>query len=230
MNLFSKFRILPAAILMLGALVYMASCRKTEDPPVVIVPPAIVRGTEKVTLVDPKTTHDKSHSNVNWSTPYMGSLSALTGRFNSFGITTFNFDESNAAGINFEGWVYLNTPNTSEPGRDYGCLQTTFGVDTTMREQPANKILIKTKSVTLSTTDKGYIVKFDMTFHGVTKELTGKMFYNGHATSGTGATLKDIYGFAFDFQFLAKTDFLIVSTNIGDQIDVKCDAIFRKTL
>lgn len=222
-----KSRILPLAIFMFGILAYMASCRKTDDP-AVVTPPTITRGTENVTLTNTKTTFDKSHSNVNWSTSYLGSLSQLTGRFNSFGMTTFNFEESNPAATNFEAWVYINTANTSEPGRDYGCLQTTFGVDTTMREQAANKAIIKSKSITYSTTDKGYIVKFDFTFHGVTKELTGKLNYSGHATTGTGATLKDVYGFTFDFQFLAKTDYLITSTNIADLIDIKCDGIFRK--
>ena len=215
------------AVILLSVIIYFASCRKKDDVPVVVIP-TIERGTQKVTLTDPKLTYDKTHGNVNWSTAYMGSLSTLTGRFNSFGMNTFNFDESNPAGINFDGWVYINTVNTSEPGRDYGCLQTTFGTDTTMREQAANKATIKTKSVAFSTEDKGYIVTFDFTFHGVTKTLTGKLTYAGHTTSGTGATLKDIYGFGFDFQFLAKTDFLIASTNIGDLIDIKTDAIFRR--
>jgi polyisoprenoid-binding protein YceI len=227
MKSFIKSQFLAAAIIMFSAFVYMAGCRK-EDAVVTPTPDPIVRGTQKVTLTDTKTTYDKSHGNVNWSTAYMGSLSQLTGRFNSFGLNSFNFDESNPAGINFDAWVYINTVNTSEPGRDNGCLQTTFGTDTTMREQNANKATLKSKSVTLSTTDKGYYVKCDMTFHGVTKEITAKLNYSGHTTSGTGTTLKDIYGFSLDFSILAKTDFLIVSTNIGDQVDIKCDAIFRK--
>jgi polyisoprenoid-binding protein YceI len=229
MKPFHKSTFLAVAIIMFSAFVYMAGCRKPDDtiePPVVT---PIERGTQKVTLTDAKTTYDKSHGNVNWSTAYMGALSTLTGRFNSFGMTTFNFDESNPAGINFEAWVYINTVNTSEPGRDNGCLQTTFGTDTTMREQAANKAIIKSKSVIFSTTDKGYFVTCDFTFHGVTKEITGKLTYAGHTTSGTGTTLKDIYGFGFDFQFLAKTDYLIASNNIGDLVDIKCDAIFRKT-
>jgi hypothetical protein len=47
--------------------------------------------------------------------------------------------------------------------------------------------------------------------------------------SGSGATAKNVYGFSFDFQFLAKTDFGIVSTSIADKVDIKCNAIFRQT-
>jgi hypothetical protein len=51
--------------------------------------------------------------------------------------------------------------------------------------------------------------------------------YDGKTETGSGATLKYVYGFSFDFQFLAKTDFGIVSNNIADNITVKCNAIFR---
>jgi hypothetical protein len=71
-------------------------------------------------------------------------------------------------------------------------------------------------------------VKCDFTFHGVTKEITGKLSYDGQLSSGSGATLKYNYGFSFEFQFLAKTDFAIASTNIADKVDVRCNAIFRQ--
>ena len=44
----------------------------------------------------------------------------------------------------------------------------------------------------------------------------------------SGATAKTVYGFSFDFQFLAKTDYLIASTSIADKVSVKCNAIFRQ--
>ena len=59
-------------------------------------------------------------------------------------------------------------------------------------------------------------------------ELGRKLFYDGKTVTGTGATAKNVYGFSFDFQFLAKTDFLIASTNIADKVSVKCNAIFRQ--
>jgi polyisoprenoid-binding protein YceI len=208
----------------------MASC--THDNEIFGGSGAVItRGTEKLSLTDTKVSFDKSHSNVMWETAYLGSTALLTGRFNTFGFTPstgFNFDEANPAGINFEGYVWINSVNTGEPGRDQGCLQTTYGVNTTMTTETANVAMIKSKSVELSKTDKGYIVKFDFTFHGVTKELTGKLNFLGKTTTGSGATLKYVYGFSFDFQFLAKTDFAITSSSIADNVSIRCNAIFRQ--
>ena len=226
MKLINKIQIWPIAVVMLSGIIYMAGCRHDNEL-LISNGPKIERGTQTLSLTDPKVTFDKTHGNVGWSTAYLGGLANLTGRFNSFGFTSFNFDEANVSGINFEAWVWINSVNTSEPGRDGGCLQTTFGTTTAMTTETANLAIIKSKSVELSTTDKGYIVKCDFTFHGVTKEISGKLMYDGQATTGSGATLKNVYGFSFDFQFLAKSDFLISSNNIADKIDVKCNAIFR---
>jgi polyisoprenoid-binding protein YceI len=227
MKLKNKPQSLIIAVLLTG-IAYLAACTHS-DAIIASSGTNIVRGTKTVSLTDPKVSFDKSHSNVGWETAYMGGLSILSGRFDTLGFTSFNFDEANPANTNFEAWVFVNRVNTSEPGRDKGCLQTTYGVNTTMTTEAANIAKVKTKSIELSTTDKGYIVKFDFTFHGVTKELTGKLDYDGMLVSGTGATAKNVYGFSFAFQFLAKTDFAIVSTNIADKVDIKCNAIFRQT-
>ncbi len=219
---------LGAAALSLTSLVYISSC-KHDDELLVSNGAKIERGTQKLNFpADAKVSFDKTHGNVGWETAYLGGLSLLTGRFNTFGIDAFNFDESNAAGINFDAWVWVNSVNTSEPGRDQGCLQTTYGTTVAMTTETANIGRIKSKSVELSTSDKGYIVKFDFTFHGVTKELTGKLYYEGKTETGSGATLKYVYGFTLEFQFLAKTDYLIVSNNIADKVGVTCNAIFRQ--
>ncbi len=220
--------LMAVATILVSGVLYFSSC--THDNELLVSNgPKIERGDLKLNFpADTKLTYDKTHGNVGWGTAYLGGLSTLTGRFNSFGMTTFNFDESNADGINFEAWVWINSVNTSEPGRDGGCLQTTFGTTTSMTTETANVAILKSKSVELSTTDKGYNVKCDFTFHGVTKEITGKLMYDGETTTGSGATLKTVYGFSFDFQFLAQTDFGIVSTNIADKIDIKCNAIFRQ--
>jgi polyisoprenoid-binding protein YceI len=214
-------------VLLLAGFATIVSC-KHDDLVVGGSGPNIVRGTEKMGLSDPKVSYDKTHGNVGWETLYIGNTAILTGRFNSFGMTSFEFDESNAAGISFESWVWINSVNTSEPGRDGGCLQTTFGTTTAMTTDPANVAIIKSKSVELSTKDKGYIVKCDFTFHGVTKEVVAKLSYMGKGETGSGATLKYVYGFNLEFNFNAKSDFLIASTNIADNITVKCNAIFRK--
>lgn len=216
-------------VLLLASITYIVSC--THDDAIISSSgPKIERGTQTLSLNDPKVSFDKTHSNVGWETAYLGGLSLLTGRFDTLGFASFNFDESNPANINFEGWVWINRVNTSEPGRDKGCLQNTFGVNLSMTNDVANVAKIKSKSVEFSTTDKGYVVKADLTFHGVTKEVTGKLMYDGKLVSGTGAAAKNVYGFSFTFQFLAKTDFLITSSSIADKISVKCNAIFRQTL
>ena len=214
-------------VIFMWAITYIGSCTH-DDAILTSAGPKIERGTLVLSTADPKVTFDKSHSNVGWETAYLGGLSLLTGRFDTLGFTTFAFDEANPANTNIEAWVWVNRVNTSEPGRDKGCLQGTFGVNTSMTNEAANIAKIKTKTIELSTTDKGYIVKFDFTFHGVTKELTGKLFYDGKTVTGSGATAKTVYGFSFDFQFLAKSDFLITSSNVADKITVKCNAIFRQ--
>jgi len=225
---FLNNKILLALLVLITGYGYIIGCTH-ENELLITSGPKIERGTQVLKFPSDGTlSYDKAHGNVGWETPYMGGLSTLTGRFNTFGMTTFNFDEANPANTNFEAWVWVNSVNTSEPGRDGGCLQTTFGTTTAMTTDAANLAIIKSKSVELSTTDKGYIVKFDFTFHGVTKELTGKLLYDGVITTGTGSTLKNVYGFSFDFQFLAKTDFGIVSNNVADNITVKCNAIFRQ--
>lgn len=211
---------------------YMISC--THDDEMLDLPTvtAITRGTDVVNVSD-GWAFDKTHSNVGWESAYMGSAAMLTGRFNQFGFRSFSFDESNPANTSFEGWVRLNTVNTGEPGRDgsptaYGCLQPTFGTAIGKVDEPENLAVIKSKSIELSKTDKGYIVKMDLTFRGVTKEITGKMSYSGK-TRIQATTPYDIVGFSLDFQFLAKTDFALVSNNVADKIVVRANAQFKKS-
>ncbi|MFN8238775.1 MAG: YceI family protein [Chitinophagales bacterium] len=226
-----------ALILMILGIVigsFMVNCTH-KDEILITKGPVINRGSERVAYnssTPSSTAFDKTHGNVNWETVYLGSTAILTGRFDKFGFNTFNFAENNKDSINFDAWVYVNSVNTSEPGRDKGCLQGTFGVDTSMTTAVANVAKLVSKSVEYSTTDAGYIVKCDFTFHGVTKEVTGKLKYMGktQTTSGTPPVTKDVLGFSFDFQFLAKTDYLLVSNNIADNVTIKCNAIFRRTL
>jgi polyisoprenoid-binding protein YceI len=208
---------------------YIASCTH-DDALIQSNGPAITRGTQVLQYPsDTKVSFDKTHSNVGWETAYLGDLSLLTGRFDTMGFTALNFDEAHPANTNFEAWVWINKVNTSEPRRDTGCLQTTFGTTNSMTTEAANIAIVKSNSVEFNPTDNGYIVKFDLTFHGVTKELTGKLYYDGMTITGSGSTAKNNFGLSFDFQFLAKTDFGIVSNSIGDLVTVKCNAIFRQT-
>ena len=220
----SRDRIIGGLIVIFSLIGYVVGCTHDDS-----VPSSngsnIVRGNLKVSLSSSKTTFDKAHSNVNWATPYLGATSQLTGRFDNFGFYSFDFDESNAAGIHFSAWVWLNTVNTSEPGRDDGCLLGTFGTSSGLTTETANLATITSTSVTLSTTDKGYNIKADLTFHGVTKQVSAKLDYVGTTLSGAN----NVYGFSLQFQMLAKTDFLITSTSIADAVDVKCNAQINVT-
>jgi polyisoprenoid-binding protein YceI len=211
-------------------LTYFVGCRH-EDSVEPYKPADIVRGTAVVDLTA-GWTFDKSHSNVTWETAYDGVGAMLTGRFNTFGMTKFKFDEANAANTSFEGYVWLNKVNTGEPGRDTGCLLTTFAVSKTMGDTLPNVARIKSKTITPSTTDKGFIVTCDLTFHGVTKEVLAKLSYTEltHFEPGQmGTKALDVMGFTLTWQFSAKTDYLITSSSIADKIEMTANAQFKKT-
>jgi len=216
--------------LIAGMVTYLAAC--THDD---IALPSnsngskITRGTESIGFNDGKTSFDKVHSNVNWSTPYLGEVSILTGRFNTFGFNSFNFEESNPDSIYFEAYVYLNSVNTSEPGRDQGCLLHTFGTAAGAEYIDSNLAIIKTKKVEFSTTDKGYIVTADLTFHAVTNEVTAKMDFAGKTSETFNGSTFDVYGFNLAFSIAAISDFGIESTSIADNVDIKCGAAFKHT-
>ncbi|MDH7462097.1 YceI family protein [Chitinophagaceae bacterium 26-R-25] len=208
--------------LILTILLYVISCTHKDE----IVPSGgsggpITRGTQRVKLES----FDKAHSNVNWSTKYLGQISGLTGRFNTFHVTRFYFKEDNPDSIYFTADVWLNSVNTSEPARDGGCLLATFGTGPTAGAADSNMAVITSKKAVFSTTDKGYIITADFKFHGVTKEITAKLSYDGKAELGT----QDEYGFSLDFSILAISDFGIVSTSIGDNVDIICNAAIKYT-
>ena len=220
MNLKAKISMISVTLILIFFM-YIISCTHKDE----IVPSGggggpINRGEQHI---DNGNGFDKAHSNVNWSTKYLGSVSALTGRFNTFHITRFKFWEENPDSIYFTADVWLNSVNTSEPARDGGCLLATFGTSAGAGDVDSNKAVITSKKVVFSTTDKGYIVTADLTFHGVTKEITAKMSYDGKAEQGT----TDTYGFSVDFSILAISDFGIVSTSIGDNVDIICNAAIK---
>ena len=206
---------------------YFIACSHDDE----LVPPPgainIQRGSDVIKVTD-GWTFDKTHSNVMWETAYMGSAALLTGRFNQFGFRSFSFDESNPANTSFEAWVRLNTVNTGEPGRDQGCLLGTFGTAAGLVDEVNNLAVIKSTAVQLSTTDKGYLVTCDLTFKGVTKSVTAKLNYVGK-TLIAAATPYQLAGFNLEFQFLAKSDYAIVSTSVADKVTIKCNGQFKKS-
>ena len=76
-----------------------------------------------------------------------------------------------------------------------GCLLSTFVTSKDAAYIDSNLANIKTKRVALSTTDKGYIVTADLTFHGVTNEVTAKMDFAGKTSETFNSSTFDVYGF-----------------------------------
>jgi polyisoprenoid-binding protein YceI len=159
-----------------------------------------------------------------WETQYKELGSLLTGRFDFFVIDNLNFDEGVPSNISFEGHVRLNTVNTSEPGRDDGCLLTTFKTDIDNVDEPENLATLKSKpgSGRYSTTDAGFLVDADFTFLGITKEVTVKMFFAPKYDIGTAFAA----GLNSEFD-INKADFLPNDTNIGNIIRIKINSLMR---
>lgn len=206
---------------------YVASCKHDD----LALPEGTLnlnRGDASITFDNASTAFDKVHSNVNWSSPYLGAVSILTGRFNNFGFTKFKFVENNPDSIYFKAWVDLRTVNTSEPGRDLGCLQTTFSSkvgDSTYIDTLAT---ITSKKVVYSPTDRGYIVTADLKFRGITKEITAHLDFSGLLPDHVFRDKTfDVYGFTLKFSFLSQTDFDVEAGETADQVDVVCSANFN---
>ena len=168
---------------------------------------------------------DKAHSNVQWETAYREFGSLLTGRFNYFVLEDLNFDEANPANISFEGYIRLNSVNTGEPGRDGGCLLSTFltSIDATSESTNLASLVSLPNSGRYSSTDEGFIVDADFTFLGVTHEVTVKIFYYPNSDQGT----YNMVGLSGEFGFRALTDFAVSSSNIRDDVKVKMNLILK---
>jgi len=196
---------------------------------------------------------DKVHSAVNWSSPFLEVGADLTGKFNQFGIvnltpaqmvtysttkqplpdTSWAFYENEPAKTHFAGYVQTNQVNTGEPGRDGGCLVTTFGttavVAGTQNLTVTNVAYIKTTSVAFDPASNGYLVNFTFTWQGgsgapVTQSLVGKLTYVPQ-TQVPGATYSD-FGLRFEFQ-INKADFGIDNTEVADKISIVVNANFN---
>lgn len=198
----------------------------------------VTRGSDVVTMAATAATGvytlDKVHCNVGWSTRYQSVGSNLTGRFNWFGVSDFNFDEANTANIHFRAWVQLNTVNTGESARDGGCLLTAFNTDASsdaaMNVEPVNdynKAVIQSKSVTYNATENVYDVLCDFTFMGNTKEVKAKLGYAGKGTYSGATTLLRSFDLRFSFSL---TDYPLKADQdqVNDAISITCNANFKQ--
>ena len=218
-------------VLTTGFLVMQCQHEDSAEIPVV-GPDPIEHGVELIPCISCNTVpagggiwyHDKSHSNVMWETRYKTLGSLLTGRFDFFVIDALNFDEGVPANISFEGHVRLNTVNTGEPGRDDGCLLTTFKTDAAKVDEAENLATLKSIPGTgrYSTSDAGFLVDANFTFLGITKEVTVKMYFAPKSDIGTAF----MAGLNSEFD-INKADFLPNDTNIGNVIRIKINTLMR---
>ena len=140
---------------------------------------------------------DKVHSNVMWSTNYMGAAGLLTGRFNQFGMhtltdakminyvtaaqpladTSWYFDEANPENTRFSGYVQMNQSNTGEPGRDAGCniaaLGTVAIVSGTQNLTNTNVARIETTKIEKDPLSADYIVTLNLIWRGGPGNVAG---------------------------------------------------------
>ncbi|MEX0988334.1 MAG: YceI family protein [Bacteroidales bacterium] len=193
-------------------------------------------GNDKVNSEDGSWRFDKAHSNVNWSTAYMGDNALLTGKFNSFGID-IDFDEAVPANIKIRAWVQLSSANTGEPGRDNlgNCLNGYLGVETdTLTDgsyyvSDLNTDTAYYKSTTVTSFGDGYKASGDLIFKGITKEVDLYFNYLGQAdysAAGDGSNFRG--SFKGEFEFNAISDYGVTSTSISDKINVSINANYRK--
>lgn len=249
-------------LLLFSCLGYIISCRHDND----IVPPAAnntvkhIRGNDIFlpgNMVAGDTTQwklDKVHSNVLWSTNYVGAAGLLTGRFNQFGMhnvvdaemtnyvtagqplkdTSWAFYEGDDSKSYFNGYVQINTSNTGEPGRDAGCNISNLGtvaiVNGTQNLTVTNLAKIQTTKITYDELSGDYLVNFNLTWQGklgspLTKALVGKLKYIKKATIA-GASPYNVFGLQLTFQFNCR-DFGIVSTSVADKINMECNMNFN---
>jgi polyisoprenoid-binding protein YceI len=228
-----KFKVITGVFMILTAGFFAMQCQNADEDVIPVVgPDPIVHGTEIMTCTDCNTVpagpgvwyHDKSHSNVMWETKYKALGSLLTGRFDYFIMSNLNFDEAVPANISFEGYVWLNSVNTSEPGRDDGCLLATYGTANGKTEEPENKATLK--SIAGSgrySPDGNFLVDANFTFLGITKPVTIKMTFAPKFDIGTAYAA----GLYSEFEINALADFLPGNANIGEIVKIRIDNLMR---
>ncbi|HSN08597.1 MAG TPA: hypothetical protein VLS85_06145, partial [Hanamia sp.] len=197
MKLFSNKTLL-ALLLLLSGFGYITSCtHENEVLPEPASNAVVINRVDAVllpgTMTKGDTTQwklDKAHSSVLWQTNYVGLAGLLTGRFNQFGMhnvtdaemqnyvttgqplmdTSWAFYENDPSKTYFNGYVQMNQANTGEPGRDGGCLLTSFGttpiVAGTQNLTVTNIARIKTTKVEFDPLSEDYIVTLILTWQG----------------------------------------------------------------
>ena len=251
-------------LILLSGYGYITSCAHKDEtvPQAASTGPIITRGTNIFLPGSMATGNsnewkvDKPHGNVTWSTAYMGSGAALTGRFNQYGVhdvtdaemlnyvttgqplkdDSWAFYENEPAKTFINGYVQINQSNTGEPARDGGCNITTLGttpiVTGTQNLTVTNIARIKSTKIEFDPLSNDYIVTLNLTWQGklaapLTKSIVGRLKYVPKSTIQIGtAAPYNVFGLQLQFQFNCR-DFGIVSTSIADKIDIEVNINFN---
>jgi polyisoprenoid-binding protein YceI len=246
--------------LLVSSIGYIVSCTHENDA-LVDTTPKSTRGTAVLlpgNLTAGNTNEwklDKAHSNVMWSTQYVGAAGLLTGRFNQFGMADVSTDkaisysttgqplpdkdwafyENDPSKIVINGYVQLNTTNTGEPARDGGCALTSLGttaiVANTQNLTVGNLAKIHSTKVEFDPASNDYIVTLDLTWKGAlaaatTKSVVGKLHYSPRATVASGTSSYDVFGLQLKFPFNCR-DWGVTSTSIGDNFNIEANMNFN---
>jgi polyisoprenoid-binding protein YceI len=199
------------------------SCTHEDDTTPTIDPTTFEYG-DAVVSNSAGANFDKTHSSVRWETAYLGTSALLTGRFNSF-VFTAEFDQQDLEGSSITGKVTLSSVNTGEPGRDAGCLLGTFG--TAVSDEATYQ------STSITEDGQGaYVIKGDLTFHGVTSEVIGTLEYAGtdffDVDSGINGAPLYVSGLVIKFEMNAISIFGLETHNIADRVVVIASGQFKR--
>lgn len=257
-------KILLASLLLISIGGYVVSCTHENQvlPPPSTSTPDINRGSGvflpgNLTAGDTSSwKFDQAHSSVLWTANYLGSTTLLTGRFNAFGVSDITdaqkilyattgqplkdsmwaFYENDPTKTYFNGYVQMNTSNTSEPGRDGGCYLGYVGapklIANTQNLIDSNIALIKTTKVELDPNSSGYICTMTMTWKGLLSAphdttVNGILVYQKRSTIGAGtSSAYDVFGLQLTFSFNCRS-FGLTTTEVGDVVTIVCNIGFN---
>jgi hypothetical protein len=193
-----------------------------------------------------------SHSKVTWESHYnQGNSQIIAGAFNTLQFNRFIFEEANPANIQFSGYVLLSSLTTYEPARDAlgtGCVSKTMKVDTLNATTP-DPVTDTARLYTTSVVKYGdgylahcmmkayYITPNTSDTTGVPSQYWGTTierpvdvyftFEKKKVWNSTGTTFNWEFIFEGMFDFKAKSEFYVVSNNIGDKVTVKPHVLLR---
>lgn len=233
-------RSLIGALTLAAGVLLFTRCDKEEANEISPLTGIDVTGEYTINTEDGTWRFDKSHSNVNWKTAYVGDQAWLTGKFNSFAATA-NFDQDDLENSSISGWVSLRSFNTGEPGRDGlgKCGPRYVGVQhngDTLSDGSLdpNGIIGSSDTARFTSTSitaygTGYKATAKFEFMGVTSDVD---FYFNYITEKDYSKEKDgtnvRASFTGDFDFSAKEVHGVSSTSIADLMKVNINAQFKK--